>query len=151
EGQTGGLLLTDYVKAQQQVDGETAGRILDETVQGLVAAARHDGRALLPGLGYLVADGASLMFEQLNPGGMALPPMKARFPGVAETQPDGATEPAAETTEPVAVEAVAPAETETVADGGEADDSVLAEEEPRGGRTIWWIAAAAVILLAGGM
>src|SRR5690554_1883540 len=67
EGQTGGLLLTDYVKAQQQVNDETAGRVLSEAVQGLVAAARRNGRVLLSGLGYLVADGTSLGFEQLNP------------------------------------------------------------------------------------
>src|SRR5690606_19739118 len=67
EGQAGGLLLTDYVKAQRQVNEETAGRVLEETVQRLIAAARRNGRVLLSGLGYLIADGASLVFEQLNP------------------------------------------------------------------------------------
>ncbi|WP_257669007.1 SPOR domain-containing protein [Parapedobacter tibetensis] len=69
EGKTGGFPITDYLQAQRQVDEETAIGMLDNAVQELFDAISRNGKALLEGLGYLVADGASIVFKPIESHG----------------------------------------------------------------------------------
>ena len=162
-------LLIDYVCAQQQVDHETAARILHEAVQAVVIAARRNGRVLLSGLGYLVAHGGVLSFEQFSAVGLTLPKVKAQVAeAVAPVQverpvkeessveTDRRAEPEVPVVEGPSVEATVPAETETPLaeeDISEETGSAveeLVEEEQRSNRSGWWIAAAVVLLVGAG-
>lgn len=152
EGQAGGVLLTDYVKAQKQVDEETAASMLNDAVQELLATVHRSGKVLLSGLGYLVADGASLVFEQLSNAGLGLGPVRARdlipTPAMPGPQPGEAAG-----TDPAPIEAAAAAdEGMDVADEG-MDVAGETGEYTGKRRTIWWMAAALVLALltAGGI
>lgn len=150
EGQGSGLLLTDYLRAQRQLSEESAGRMLDELVQGLIAAAQHNGKVLLSGLGYLIADGASLVFEQLNPADLTRRPVKALHPltpAVTELSPGTTVEEPGPVIPAGAADDQPVMEQETAAP--DEDEETLEEPSRRTGR---WVAAAVVVaLLAGGI
>ena len=168
-GQTGGKLLTDYVKAQQQVDFEQATRLVTDAVQQVVTAARRNGRVLLSGLGYLIADGTALTFEQLNPTGLTFPALQAlasekpetghdhevEEPVAAATQPEETTEQTEKQTDnPATVTEDTPQAAAEVSEPPAAQTATPvddAEDEPRANRTGWWVAAAAVVVLAAGI
>lgn len=72
--------LTDYLKAQQQVDGATATAMLEAAVTEMMDTISRNGEALLDGLGYLFADGASFVFKPFEIGRFAPESIPARLP-----------------------------------------------------------------------
>ena len=71
-----------YVQAQQQVDGPTAARILDEAVSEIMESISRNGQALLDGMGYLLADGASFVFKPFELDGFGRKRVSAKLPAV---------------------------------------------------------------------
>ncbi len=123
EEQMSGFPITDYVKVQQQVDEMTAERMLNEAVQEVVDALSRNGRALLEGLGYLIADGASIVFKPFETKGFDWKTVK-------------------EVTRPI-IEEIAIAEEEQIADVVAGAD--YSHKRPI---TAWLVAAVLLLLLS---
>lgn len=75
EGHVGPLPIVNYLRAQRGVDEATAMQMLDKAVRDLVETVTEKGRALLDGVGYLVADGASFIFKPFDSGAMQVSPV----------------------------------------------------------------------------
>ncbi|SKB57119.1 Sporulation related domain-containing protein [Parapedobacter luteus] len=74
-----------YLQRQRHVDEQTAKRILDKAVAQVMESISRHGQALLTGLGYLFADGASLLFKPFDMEGFGLKPVKE--PALVQKQP----------------------------------------------------------------
>lgn len=72
--------ITAYVQAQQQVDGPTATAMLEAAVNGVMDSISRNGEALLEGLGYLFADGASFVFKPFEANRLTAKPVVAPLP-----------------------------------------------------------------------
>jgi len=110
--------IVNYVRAQRDVDETTATQILEEAVSEVVDAVSRNGRALLDGVGYLIADGASFVFKPFDTAAMEVSPVAVKPADEAAATPEDI------------------AESET--------DVALS---PRKSRTLWWVAAVALVLL----
>jgi len=75
EGHVSPLPIVNYLRAQRGVDEATAMQMLDKAVRDLVETVTEKGRALLDGVGYLVADGASFVFKPFDSGAMQVSPV----------------------------------------------------------------------------
>ncbi len=122
--------IVNYLQTQRGVDEATAMNMLDKAVRDLVETITRKGRTLLDGVGYLVADGAALVFQPFDTGAMDVTPLAMPPESVKETAP----------LKPVDEIATA---TEDVVDDGEADVAVSS----RGSHTARWIVVAALVLL----
>lgn len=129
--------LTDYLVAQEKLDGPAAEAKLESAVAAIMDTISRNGEAVLDGLGYLLADGASFMFKPFEVvDGVAAKPIAAQAPVTAVVPAPGTPAAAAgesnEAEQPVA-EVAATGELAAVADEG------------RGGkRYILWIVGGAV-------
>lgn len=72
--------ITAYMQAQQQVDGPTATALLETAVNGIMDSISRNGEALLEGLGYLFADGASFVFKPFEANRLTAKPVVAPLP-----------------------------------------------------------------------
>src|SRR5690606_32410338 len=129
--------LTDYLVAQEKLDGPAAEAKLESAVAAIMDTISRNGEAVLDGLGYLLADGASFMFKPFEVvDGAAAKPIAAQAPVTAVVPapvvPAAAAGESNEPEQPVA-EVAATGELAAVADEG------------RGGRRyILWIVGGAV-------
>lgn len=124
--------ITAYMQAQQQVDGPTAMAMLETAVKEVVESISSNGEALLEGLGYLFADGQSVMFRPFGADRFAAKPVVAPSPVVGET------------TETVEVTAEEGHESHAA----EPEVGLTREEHTNGRRyTPWAVAAAVAVLL----
>jgi len=92
--------LTTYLEAQEQLDGAAAEAKLESAVAAIMDTISRNGEALLDGLGYLLADGASFIFKPFETvDGAAAKPIAAQSPATSIPAPDAVTgEPAEEET-----------------------------------------------------
>src|SRR5690606_38633153 len=81
------FLLTTYLETQRQLDGYAATALLENAVKGIMDTISRNGEALLDGLGYLLADGASFIFKPFEIDGLAAKPIAAQPPAapISET------------------------------------------------------------------
>lgn len=87
DSDTDAFLLTTYLETQRQLDGYAATAMLENTVKGIMDTISRNGEALLDGLGYLLADGASFIFKPFEIDGLAAKPIAAQPPAarISET------------------------------------------------------------------
>ena len=121
--------LTDYLQVQRGVDEPTAVQLVERAVSEIMESISRNGEALLDGLGYLLADGASIIFKPFETAGFGWKPVKARRTTVAD--------------EVTTVE-------ESVTEGFRGGDEEVHEQHARKGTVVRWVMAAAllVVLLA---
>lgn len=120
--------LLNYVRAQRGVDEPTAMHLLEQAVGEVRDAINRNGSALLDGLGYLMAEGASLVFQPFTTDGFGTRPVKVR---------------------PVEKKEAAPlVDEQPLADEVEAPDDVVQTLHPRRRYAAAWIVAATLVLLA---
>ena len=91
-GETPGAFpVTAYLTAQQPLEEQEATIQVERAVADVMERISRNGEALLDGLGYLVADGASFMFRPFHVDGLAAAPVAAPLPeAVDEPLPDAA-------------------------------------------------------------
>ncbi len=80
EDETGVFPLTTYLAAQQQLDGVAATALVERAVRDIMDMISREGEALLDGLGYLLADGASFIFKPFEIDGFAAKAIAAKAP-----------------------------------------------------------------------
>jgi len=87
DSDTDAFLLTTYLETQRQLDGYAATALLENAVKGIMDTISRNGEALLDGLGYLLADGASFIFKPFEIDGLAAKPIAAQPPAarISET------------------------------------------------------------------
>lgn len=87
DSDTDAFLLTTYLETQRQLDGYAATAMLENAVKGIMDTISRNGEALLDGLGYLLADGASFIFKPFEIDGLAAKPIAAQPPAapISET------------------------------------------------------------------
>lgn len=68
--------IVTYLRAQAGVDEATAVDMLEQAVGEIRDAVSRHGQALLDGVGYLVAEGASFVFKPFSTGGVGARPVK---------------------------------------------------------------------------
>lgn len=169
EGQAVGYPITDYLQVQRGVDEAAAMGMLDQAIKDVFDSISRNGQALLDGLGYLVADGASILFRPFEAGNATWKPVEDLSVKTTDEVPE------ADTTDdvPVASDDEVPAqshETEVTAEdepdtGGERAEAAEVPEVPapaatvettetdpvvpaRGSGRSWWIAAAVLIAVS---
>lgn len=152
KGQTGGVLFTDYLKAQKQIDDNAATKMLDAVVQDLLTAIGGSGRTLLTGLGYLVAEGSSIVFEQLDDRRLGFQPIDEReltpIPVISAPLPAVPHEAGEPSNEVVSGSIAGNVESlEAPAADDEIGTAEGATESTGGRRTVWWVAATLVFAL----
>lgn len=130
-----------YLRTQKGVDEATAMQLLEQAVGEIRDAIDRNGRMLLDGLGYLVAEGASLVFKPFATGGLEVRPVNVPREELKEIssmmeEPELANE----EEEPIRV-------MEKVTSGEIADNREEAIVSPRKSNTIRWMVAAALVLL----
>lgn len=108
EGDAEAFQLTTYLAAQHQLDEGGAEAMLEGAVAAIMETISRNGEALLDGIGYLLADGASFILKPFEIDGVGAMPIAARAPSVV--LPDEV----ADVEE--AVDAQAPLEEEVVSD-----------------------------------
>ncbi len=165
-----GFPITAYLRAERNVDEAKARQLLGKAVADIMDAMSRNGRVLLDGLGYLLADGASLVLKPFETGGFGWKPIKV--PAVADTaavDPVGGEETSdAEEADVALVEDAEVIEITEVADATgsiEVAHATAAPEEaaatteavvvdtpeseaPRSGARLWgWIAGIAAVLI----
>lgn len=145
EGQAMGYPITDYVRTQRKVDEATAMDVLDKAVKDVFDSISRNGRALLDGLGYLAADGATLVLQPFGTDGFGMKAIKER----TALEPDRELrkpEPARVENEMPADEVAVPAvEQEVADDGAEASGDELAVEDTAEKRSRPWIIVAVIV------
>src|SRR5690606_38749120 len=126
--------ITSYLEAQRRLDSYSAEAMLQDAVKAVMDTISRNGEAVLDGLGYLLADGASFLFKPFEVDGFTAKPIAAPPPTVGV--PD---EPAPPSDEVVGV----PSEPET-------DQAVMVEDTGRRRYAPWVIggAVAAVLIAA---
>jgi len=117
------LPIVSYLRAQLGVDEDAALHMLDEAIRDLAETINKNGRALLDGLGYLVADGASFVFKPFDRSGITISPVAIPPEVVNEVVP-------------------------TPENGAEYETGAVTSPPAR--RASRWIAVAAVVLLLSG-
>ena len=118
--------VVSYLRAQRNVDEDTALQMLDKAVRQLAGIITREGQALLDGVGYLTAEGASFAFKPFDTRAMEVLPIDV----LSESD----------------------AEMAAVADVREEEGEAVAPDEQRRSYAGWWVAAALVLLsVAGGM
>ncbi|MGK6353061.1 SPOR domain-containing protein [Parapedobacter sp. DT-150] len=130
DGQQEAFSLITYLQVQRQVDEDTAKQLLERAVDEVMETISRRGQALLDGLGYLLADGASFVLKPFETGGFGWKPVKEQAAPERETPGEEVTatpERATEQVEPAAV----------------LSDEVYVTKS----RKAWWIAAAALLVL----
>ncbi|MFC7525995.1 SPOR domain-containing protein [Parapedobacter sp. GCM10030251] len=79
--------IVTYLRAQAGVDEAAAKDMLEQAVREIKDAISRQGQALLDGVGYLVADGASLVFKPFATGRVGARPVKVPRGEPNETAP----------------------------------------------------------------
>jgi len=128
EGHADVFPIAVYLQAQQQVDGPTAALILEKAVNDIMESISRNGEALLDGVGYLLADGASFVFRPFEIGGSGWKPIRARRPIINEKEAVGAPK-------------------ELLVDNADAEIAVADKMARSKSRTIWWVSAAVLLVL----
>ncbi|MFC3196824.1 SPOR domain-containing protein [Parapedobacter deserti] len=126
--ESGVFPITTYLQAQAGVDEPTAEQMLETALVEIMEAISRNGRAVLDGLGYLLADGASFIFRPFEIEGLERKPAKARLFG---RKGDAAP--------PMVVEDAQDATADTR--GDEVDEMQLGRRRPIG-----WVAAAVLLV-----
>lgn len=119
--QTDFFPIVDYLRAQRELDETTALQMIERVVEEVMATVAREGRALLDGVGYLVADGTSFVFKPFDTRTLDVSPI---------------------TIPPISVDEAE--ETMAAATAVENEDTAFSRRTYTG----WWIAAAAVLLSA---
>ncbi|SEK67937.1 Sporulation related domain-containing protein [Parapedobacter koreensis] len=132
-GRPDAFSIAAYVQVQYKVDEAAAKRILDEAIAKIMESISRNGQALLSGLGYLLADGASFVFKPFEAEGFGRKPVKE----VAPVEKPLHTTAIEEVQQPVAV-------AETVV---AADETTVAEESISEGRGSRWLIATVVVVV----
>lgn len=134
DGHPDGFPITAYLQAQQQVDGSTASGILDAAVKEVMESISRNGQALLDGLGYLIPDGASIVFKPLKIDDFDWKPVRVRLPAVHE-------------------KAVVDETKGALIESGPPETEVSDEEYSGKSRALRWVIAAVLLMLlaAGGI
>lgn len=139
------FLLTTYLKVQEQLDGAAAEAKLEGAVAAIMDTISRNGEALLDGLGYLLADGASFIFKPFEiVDGSAAKPIAAQPP--AAGVPDEVVTPVDEGTR--AVDETGPAPDAVAEESAEQASALDAGGEERGGkRYALWIVGGTIAAL----
>ncbi|MEC3879018.1 SPOR domain-containing protein [Parapedobacter sp. 10938] len=84
DGDTEAFQLTTYLAAQHQLDEGGAKAMLEGAVAAVMNAISRNGEALLDGLGYLLADGATFIFKPFEADRFVAKPIAAPSPAAHE-------------------------------------------------------------------
>lgn len=74
-GASGGFPITKYLRTQRKIDEAKARQLLGQAIAGIMETMSRNGRVLLDGLGYLLADGASLLLKPFETGDFGWKPV----------------------------------------------------------------------------
>ena len=84
ENTTDAFPITTYLAAQKRLDRSAATTLLEGIVDDLMDTVSRNGEVVLDGLGYLVADGASVTFRPFEAEAFAAEPIAAPQPVASE-------------------------------------------------------------------
>ncbi len=125
-----------YLQVQRGVTSSVASGMLEKAVAETMEAITRNGRALLDGLGYLLADGASFVFKPFEVDG------KGRKPVSMPPPPKAVEEKRTDTGHEEQAEAVDSEEKVSL----EVTEPDIVEGQPNR-HTLWWVVAVASVLV----